>query len=77
MIGKPGTGKSTGVLAQMILDDIKRGMGVVAIDPHGDLIKDLLSCILEEYIERTIYFDLNIPGPLPIWNPLERRRGRT
>jgi hypothetical protein len=75
IIGKPGMGKST-TMAYMILDDIKRGMGVAVIDPHGDLIKDLLCCIPEEYIERIIYFDLSIPDYVPIWNPLKRSKGQ-
>jgi hypothetical protein len=44
LIGQTGTGKST-VLKSMILDDIANGMGVCAIDPHGDLITDLLAQI--------------------------------
>jgi hypothetical protein len=75
MIGKPGTGKSTEMI-HMILDDIKRCMGLVVMDPHGDLIKDLICCIPEEYIERIIYFDLSIPGYVPIWNPLKRSKGQ-
>ena len=44
LVGQTGTGKST-VLKSMILTDIANGMGVCAIDPHGDLITDLLAQI--------------------------------
>lgn len=44
VIGQTGTGKST-VLKSMILDDIHNGRGVCAIDPHGDLINDVLAQI--------------------------------
>ncbi len=44
IIGQTGTGKST-VLKSMILDDINAGRGVCAIDPHGDLINDVLAQI--------------------------------
>ncbi len=75
IIGKSGMAKST-TMAHMILDDINRGMGVAVIDPHGDLIEDLLIRIPEEHIERTVYFDLTIPDYVPIWNPLQRSRGQ-
>ena len=41
IIGQSGTGKTT-ALRTMILDDIEAGLGVVVIDPHGDLFLDLL-----------------------------------
>jgi hypothetical protein len=75
IIGRPGMAKST-TMAHMILDDIARGIGVAVIDPHGDLIEDLLIRIPREHIERTIYFDLTIPDHVPIWNPLHRSQGQ-
>lgn len=44
VIGQTGTGKST-VLKQMMLDDITRGRGICLIDPHGDLVEDMLALI--------------------------------
>jgi len=44
IIGQTGTGKST-VLKSMILDDINNGRGVCAVDPHGDLVNDILAQI--------------------------------
>jgi hypothetical protein len=56
IIGKSGTGKSV-LLANMAKQDIANGDGVAVIDPHGDLIEDILPCIPEERIDDVIYFD--------------------
>ena len=41
----------------MIAQDIKTGHGVCVIDPHGDLIDDVLKYIPPERAEDVIYFD--------------------
>ncbi len=46
MIGASGTGKST-LLLNLILQDIERGEGVAVLDPHGDLIDEILGRIPE------------------------------
>lgn len=56
VIGKTGVGKSV-LLKDMILQDIKMGNGVAAIDPHGDLIEGILPLIPPERAEDVIYFD--------------------
>lgn len=56
IIGKTGTGKSY-LLQHMIDQDIKAGRGVCVIDPHGDLIDDVLKYIPPERAEDVIYFD--------------------
>ncbi len=56
IIGKTGTGK-TELLKQMAMQDIKNGEGVAIIDPHGDLIEDLLQMIPPERSEDVILFD--------------------
>ncbi len=56
MIGKTGTGK-TEFLKQMIMQDIKNGEGVGVVDPHGDLIEDILQMIPPERSEDVILFD--------------------
>ncbi len=56
IIGKTGTGK-TEFLKQMINQDIKNGKGVGVIDPHGDLIEDILQQIPPERAEDVILFD--------------------
>jgi len=44
IIGANGVGKST-TLLKLILRDIGNGYGVCVLDPHGDLIKDVISCM--------------------------------
>jgi hypothetical protein len=59
-IGQTGTGKTT-FLKNLIMSDIKAGNGVCVIDPHGDLVEDILMKIPKERAEDVIYFD---PGDL-------------
>jgi hypothetical protein len=56
VVGKSGTGKST-PLYNCICQDIAEGSGVAVIDPHGDLVLDVLNFIPESRIEDTIYFN--------------------
>jgi len=56
IIGKTGVGKSE-LLKEMIKQDIKTGYGVCVIDPHGDLVEDVLRYIPPERAEDVIYFD--------------------
>jgi len=56
VIGQTGTGK-TGLLKNMIIQDIKNGEGVAFIDPHGNDIEDILAAIPEERMKDVIYFD--------------------
>lgn len=56
VIGQTGTGK-TGILLNMIAQDIKNGEGVCYIDPHGNDIQTLLSMIPKERADDVIYFD--------------------
>ena len=44
VIGASGTGKST-LLENLIMQDIRQGLGVCLIDPHGDLTRKILSRI--------------------------------
>jgi hypothetical protein len=71
LLGKPGTYKST-TLIHIILNDIQNGHGVAVLDPHGDLIKELLTLLGKQDIERTIYFDPGDNDWIPIWNPLKK-----
>jgi hypothetical protein len=56
IIGKTGTGK-TEFLKGMIMQDINAGEGVAVIDPHGDLIEDVLRQIPPSRAEEVILFD--------------------
>ena len=76
LISKSGQGKST-TMSHMILDDIEKGCGVAVLDPHGDLVEDLIYLIKEEHVERTIYFNPGHPDYVPLWNPLKRNPGQS
>lgn len=56
IIGKTGVGKSE-FLKSMIIQDIQEGKGLAVIDPHGDLIDDVLQRIPPERAEDVILFD--------------------
>ncbi|HPS40599.1 MAG TPA: type IV secretion system DNA-binding domain-containing protein [Candidatus Woesebacteria bacterium] len=56
IIGKTGTGKSE-FLKDMALQDIEAGHGVAVIDPHGDLVEDILQLMPPERAEDVIYFN--------------------
>jgi hypothetical protein len=56
VIGASGTGKST-LLLNLILQDLKTGQGVAVLDPHGDLIDQILERVPEERIDDVILLD--------------------
>jgi hypothetical protein len=56
ILGGSGTGKST-LLANLVLQDIEAGHGVAVLDPHGDLIDDIVARIPEERVREVILFD--------------------
>ena len=56
ILGATGTGKST-MLLSMIEQDIKNNKGLSVIDPHGDLIEQILSVIPKERIPDVVYFN--------------------
>ncbi len=72
VVGASGSGKST-LFTQMILDDLERGEGVAVLDPHGDLVDEILSRFPEGREEDLILFD---PGDEEVslgWNMLGAR----
>lgn len=56
IIGASGSGKSN-LLLNLILQDIVAGVGVAVLDPHGDLIDDILGAIPEKRREDIVLFD--------------------
>ncbi len=55
VIGKSGSGKSV-MLSHMAIQDIQNGDGVGIIDPHGDLVEDILPHIPKERADDVIIF---------------------
>ena len=56
IIGKTGTGKSA-FLSNLIIQDISNGEGVCVVDPHGELVEELLNKIPKERKDDIIYFN--------------------
>lgn len=56
IVGKTGTGKSE-FLKDMIMQDIRAGKGLAVMDPHGELVEDIMQLIPPERAEEVIYFN--------------------
>jgi hypothetical protein len=56
LLGKTGMGKST-LLRQLVESDLKQGKGLCLLDPHGDLVEEVLSAIPSYRTNDTILFD--------------------
>ena len=70
-VGKSGSGKSK-FLELLIKEDLEAGKGIGVLDPHGDLVDDILKFVPEHRIKDVIYFDpadTNFPIS---FNPLEK-----
>ncbi|MDP4009478.1 MAG: type IV secretion system DNA-binding domain-containing protein [Candidatus Shapirobacteria bacterium] len=70
IIGKSGTGKTT-LIANMAIDDIRKGRGVAVIDPHGDLCNTILDYIPSHRINDCCYFNPADPDYVYPLNVLE------
>jgi Type IV secretion-system coupling protein DNA-binding domain len=57
IIGSTGTGKTT-LLHHLILSDIRAGLGVCLIEPHGDLTNAIIATIPDERRDDIVYLDL-------------------
>jgi len=56
ILGRTGSGKSW-LLANMAIQDVRNGEGLCVIDPHGDLIEDILTRVPKERAEDIIVFE--------------------
>jgi len=69
-VGKSGSGKSK-MLELLIKADIDAGKGVGILDPHGDLVDNVMKFIPEHRIKDVVYFDpSDVDFPIS-FNPLE------
>jgi hypothetical protein len=64
LIGGTGTGKST-LIANLIIQDIEKGMGLTLFDPHGDLVDDVLARVPENRWDDVLLLDA-ADGEYPI-----------
>lgn len=60
VIGQTGSGKSV-MLSNLAIQDIENGEGVCVIDPHGDLVQDVLEHIPKERADDVVIFQ---PGDI-------------
>lgn len=73
VIGPTGVGKST-LLANLALQDIAAGRGVVVIDPKRDLVESLLLRLPEQRLDDVVVLDpVDLDRPVG-FNPLGRGR---
>src|SRR5713226_6110299 len=70
VIGKTGTGKST-LIANLARQDAVNGEGFALLDPHGDLVEQVLGAIPEERRTDLLYFNVPDTAHLLAFNPLE------
>ena len=56
LVGSSGSGKST-LMLNMIVQDIHNGDGLAVLDPHGDLIDQIIARIPEERINDVVLLD--------------------
>lgn len=68
VVGKTGSGK-TNFLKTLVQQDIRRGLGVAVIDPHGELADHALTQVESRESEVT-YLDFSDRYYVPIVNPL-------
>lgn len=76
VVGKTGVGKSKFLLSQMI-DDIEYGKGIAVIDPHGDLIEEIMMHIPESRKNDVIIFDPTDEAYPFCFNPLSIKPGES
>jgi CxxC-x17-CxxC domain-containing protein len=56
VLGKSGTGKSV-LLSNLIIQNIENGEGVCVVDPHGELVEEILHLIPDHRVKDIIYFN--------------------
>lgn len=74
VLGINGTGKST-LLLNLALQEIEAGDGLCLLDPHGDLVDEVLTRIPEHRLEDVILFDpsdIDYPFGLNLFECLDR-----
>ncbi len=76
-IGKTGSGKST-LLKNMIIQDMRAGEGLAVLDPHGQLIDELLEFVPPNRVDDVVIFnpaDSDFPvalNMLQMYDPKQR-----
>ena len=71
LLGQTGVGKST-MIKTMINQDILHGRGCVLLEPHGDLVEQVLALIPESEQHRLVYIDATDHACNLGYNPLRK-----
>ena len=69
VVGPSGTGKTT-LLTRLVLSLVETNTAAVVLDPHGDLVRQVLARLPEDAADGVDLFDLADPDALPTVNPL-------
>ncbi len=69
VVGKSGSGKSC-LLQLLIRNDIENGFGCAVLDPHGDLVDDILRLIPRHRVNDVVLFDPADTNFPPSFNPM-------
>lgn len=79
VIGTQGVGKSS-LLESMIYQDIEKGYSVIVLDPHGQLIENIVSRMPQKHLNRVYLLDLtdeDYPFGFNIFSPSRSSREPT
>ena len=68
-LGKSGNGKSS-LLELLVRNDIEQGYGCAVLDPHGDLIDDVIRFVPRNRIKDVVIFDPSDLAHPPSFNPM-------
>ncbi len=71
VVGKSGSGKSK-LLELLIREDLESGKGMGILDPHGDLVDNVLKLVPKHRIKDVVLFDPSDLDFPPAFNPLEQ-----
>jgi hypothetical protein len=69
VVGKSGTGKSC-LLQLLVKNDIEQGFGCAVLDPHGDLVDNILRTVPANRLKDVVLFDPSDVNFPPSFNPL-------
>lgn len=70
VVGKSGSGKSC-LLQLLVRNDMERGLGCAVIDPHGDLIDDIMKLVPQHRAKDVVIFDPSDVSFPPSFNPMD------
>jgi len=65
IVWKTGMGKST-FISNMVRSDMHRGNGIAVVDPHGDLVEDVMAHIPSHRTNDVVIFDVSDTAN-PVW----------